>query len=219
MYRNILYSIIILTTLSTNGLAQKNFNISAGMGLNYYLMESLNDYLSYNWGFNNRQDDFNGAVDFFGSFGFDLSSDYSIDLDVSYSINSFNTSVGTGSYEFAYSLIMPSLILNYHFGQNGYRISFGAGGGYHFADVSEKIPGSISTSEFSAKGFGFMIKADGISAISSNLFILINVNARYNSFSDVLNGSQSLIINKPSKEKLNLSFTSMGLRLGMKYIF
>jgi hypothetical protein len=211
--------VIILLTVLSNALAQKNFNVSSGMGLNYYLMESLNDYLSYNWGFNNRKDDFNSAVDFFGSFGFDLSSDYSVDLDISYSINSFNRSAGVGSYEFAYSLIMSSLILNYHLGQNDYRVSIGAGGGYHFASVREKIPSSISFADFGSKGFGLMIKADGISAISSNLFILVSVNARFNNFSDLLSGTQFLVINKTNKENLDLSFTSIGLRLGMKYIF
>lgn len=220
MLRNFLYCVIILSCcFSSNIFGQKNLNISAGMGLNYYLMENLNDYLSYNWGFNNRKDDFNGAVDFFGSIGFDLSQNYSIDLDLSYSINSFNKAIGAGTYEFAYSLLMPALVIIHHLMQNGYRISIGAGGGYYFANVSERIPSSFSLGDFSSGGFGLIAKVDGISAISTSLFILINLNARYTSLSDVSNDAQSLVINKTNKENLNLSFTSFGLRLGMRYVF
>lgn len=189
------------------------------MGLNYYQMEKLNDYLSYNWGFSNRRDDYHRAVEFFGSTGFDIFENYSLDFEFAYSINSFNNSFGVGSYEFEYSMVMPSLLFNYFSSGSGYRFIFGAGGGYNYARVDEKIPGNNEFTRYNSKGFIVKFKVEANTTIGTNLFVSIAGDLRFGYMSDVASDKTILKVKMFDDSNLNLDFHSLGLKIGLKYIF
>ncbi|MCX8009694.1 MAG: hypothetical protein N3A61_00945 [Ignavibacteria bacterium] len=211
---NLIFLILILITSISK--SQNRLSISAGMGLDYNSSSSLNNYLSSNWNFINNESDFTTAVEFSGTVSYDISNQYLIELDLGYSINSFMKDFPSGRYELKYNVIMPNLVFCYFIQAKGYRFAFGGGGGYHFVNLTEKIPGSTIEEDYSSKGLGLKLKAEGNTAISDNFYVLISADFKIDFLSNVSNENKTLVI-KSNSEKFKMSFFGFGLKLGIKY--
>ncbi len=210
---HITFVFILINSLS---LKAQEFYVSGGMGINYAQMEKLNEYLHYNWGFQNRRDDQHAAVEFYALAGTILNPNVSFETSFGYTLNSFSKNYGFGFYELSYAFYLPEVNLNYLLAYTHYGFSFGFGIGYYLGSVEEKNPGVSFRYIEETKGIAFQIKSTAYTQLSEDLFVELTANYRQSFLSDL---SPSFIINKETSEVLNLSFNSLGLKIGMRYQF
>jgi hypothetical protein len=157
---------------------------------------------------------FKSSVSFVGEAGYKLSNSFEVGLEYNLLIDSYNTPFGSGgAYEIAYNIHRPSVLAYYIIPGIGYKFKFGGGIGPRFVSLSEKINTSAN---YSANGYGLIVKAEGNTLLSKNFYALIGTNLRYDSTSDVANGQNS-IVNHSTGEKLNLNAFSFGIYLGVSF--
>jgi hypothetical protein len=202
-----LFMILIITGLS---FAQKPNEVRASMGIDFVSVPSLKNYLEAL--LSEQLSNFASAVDFSGSYGRMISPNDQIEIEVSYLLNSFNSTLQDGRYNLTYSIIMPSAIYYYVISGEGYNFKFGGGAGPRFLSITEKF--SIATDNYSSLGYGFILCAAGNTAIAENVFAHIGIDARYDSIKEPQPSQNPIVIG-------NVSFNSLsfGIRLGISYQF
>lgn len=207
-----LFILITLFSLSIKGFSQRFF-ISGGMGLNYLTMENLNDYLTYNWGFKNRRDDSHGAIEFSTHFGSVIKKKFLIELGLNYSTNSFQNE-SSGFYQFEYTIYYPEIIFSYVYNYLLSGIQFGVGYTYYFIDVNETRPTTTLQLKSNSKGQGISIKSVFFAPVGEKFFVELTGQLRWVFFEDI--ESEYFVI-REKERKLNLSYNSIGLKLGIRY--
>lgn len=208
-YIRIAFLIFIFSFVELRG---QEFYLSGGMGLNYVTMEKLNDYLHYNWNFNNRRDDSHSEIEFFALAGTNLTTNFSLETSFGLSLNSFSNNYGIGIYQLEYVFYYPEINFLYTLRYPFYGFQFGFGVGYILGAVDEMQPGTVQKFTEETKGMSFQIKSVMYTALSSQLYVDIGLNYRMAFLNDL-----SMMINRQPYENLNLSFNSFGIKLGMRY--
>jgi hypothetical protein len=188
------------------------------MGLDFKSAPSFRDYVNSNFAPpNNQLSSFSSSVNFTGEVGYQYSSDMQIGVEYSLLLDSYNTPIGSGGkYEISYSSHRPSLILYYLISGKGYKFKFGGGLGLRFISLNEDI---FVGTKYTSTGAGFLLKADGNTLISENLFALIGVDIRYDLPGELVSENKSNIINFANGEIVNLNAISVGIKLGFSYNF
>lgn len=205
--------------LIINGTAYSQYYIRGGMGVGFAATPSLTDYLNENFAASDQQQGtFNTSIVFSGEGGYLLTGSYEIGLEVAYMINSYNYSYSLGVYRLNYGIIMPTLVNYYVIRGNGYDFKFGGGIGPRFVSADQQLPGSPSAVTYSSTGFGLLLKADGNTILSGNLYANIGLDLRYDFNGKPKNGSRYLY-NNVINENVNFNALSAGIRLGVSYIF
>lgn len=205
----IIFFVLLISFLS---FAQKQNEIRASMGIDFVSVPDLKDYLERNY--TDVLSDFSSAVNFSGSYGIMIGETSQLELEAGYLLNSYNESSLGGNYDLTYSLLMPSLLYNYVINGKGYNFKFGAGSGVRLLSVTEKLPADPNEYDYSAFGFGFILRGAGNTAIAQDVYAHIGVDARYD------------VIGKPDENavgnnigNVNFSSLSFGIRLGISYQF
>ncbi len=183
-------------------------DLSAGMGISFVTAPDFRDYINYNFGQGNELSTFNSVVEFFAEAAFPVSPD--LDLGVEYALNifSYNTPLfGTGIYEISYNQHMPSALLYYVIKGEGYKLKFGGGGGFRYISLNEKI---IKSASYSATGFGLLLRAQGLTLLSKNLFAYIGGDVRLDFPSE---------IERDNTDNIKLNSLAFGVKLGVSYLF
>ncbi|MBS3944729.1 MAG: hypothetical protein KGZ42_04475, partial [Melioribacter sp.] len=70
-----------------------------------------------------------------------------------------------------------------------------------------------------SNGFGLLLKADANTLLSSNLYVLVGLDLRYDITGELSSGSGKKIINFTNNENVNLNTISVGLKVGVTYLF
>ncbi len=206
---------IIISLLCFSQVRAQEFYISGGMGLNYLTMEKLNDYLHYNWNFNNRRDDSHSAIEFYALIGSKFTSNFTMETSFGYSLNSFSNNYGMGIYQLEYIFYYPEINFLYELNYTHYGIQGGFGIGYVMGSVEETQPVVIQKIVEETSGFNFQLKSTVYVSLDKNLFVELGVNYRL-AFLNSLSG-YNFRINHYPYENLNLSFNSFGIKLGVRY--
>ncbi len=201
-------SIFIITTT-----ANAQYEIRAGMGIDFAYTPSLNDYLLL---YSGQKNSFNSAVNFSGEFGYRLNDHYQIGLDMGYLINSFNYNLSVGNYQFSYNIIAPTIMNYYVIRGVGYKFKFGGGIGPRFTSASENLPAFPGSIKYTTTGFGLMLRAEGGTILSGNLYASIGGDLKYDFNGELKNGGKNLVNNGSN---VNLDSFSVGVRLGVMYLF
>jgi hypothetical protein len=186
------------------------------MGIDFVSVPSLKDYidqLPYE-----QLADFNAAVDFSGSYGRMISESYQLQAELGYLLYSFNSNGLDGQYNLTYSLIMPSILSYYVLSGTGYNFKFGGGIGIRFLSVDESLPGTTGSDNYSSTGYGFILRAEGNTAIGENVYAHIAADVRYDVNGEPENNGNKLD-NVVYKENVNFNSLSFGVRLGISYQF
>ena len=205
----ILFFIIVASAFT---LAQKQNEVRASMGIDFISVPKLKDYLELNYS-PDRLSDFSSAVNFSGAYGLMMGENNQLELELGYLLNSYNYPQDNGTYDLSYSLLMPSLLYNYVVVGNGYNFKFGGGAGVRLLSITEKQAGQFDENN-SAFGFGFILRANGNTAIAENVYAHIGADIRYD------------LIGKPNENvagnnigNVEFSALSFGIRLGISYQF
>ncbi|MCU0342433.1 MAG: hypothetical protein MUF28_01270 [Ignavibacterium sp.] len=208
--------LIFAMALSFISFAQKQNEVRGSMGIDFISVPSLKEYidqLPYE-----QLTDFNSAVNFSGSYGRMLSESFQLQAELGYLLYSFTSSDIDGQYELAYNLIMPSVLAYYVINGTGYNFKFGGGAGVRFLSVEESLPGTGSSEEYSSIGYGFILRAEGNTAIAEEVYAYIGADARYDVNGEPANDGENLY-NVVYKENVNFNSLSFGIRLGISYQF
>jgi len=204
---------LLLLFLIIPGYAQ--IKISAGMGIDLVHTSSLEDYINRNfYDPKNEIKTFNKSLSLFGEVDYSVSEKYQLGIELNYSYFLYNSSK-FNSYELVYSVYKPTLILYYVLPGNGYEIKFGAGLGYRYLSLKERI---YSTDKYNSSGIGILTKAVGNTALGDNFYGYISVDMRYDYLGEP-DGKSGKIKNNSTKETLNLNKLSFGIKLGVSYFF
>ena len=208
--KKILFTIFTLVFLTT-AFAQKPNEVRGSMGIEFVSVPSLTDYLQANY--TGQLNSFSSAVNFSGSYGRLISPTTQLEGEVSYLLNSYNSTLDLGTYDLTYSIIMPSVLYYYMLNGNGYYFKFGGGAGARFLSATEKLPADPNNYNYFAQGFGFILRAAGNTAISENFYAYISADFRYDNLKKINLGGD---VNNTS---VNFSSLSLGVRLGISYQF
>jgi hypothetical protein len=213
--KKILTSLLVIV-ISVFSFAQTENEVRASMGIDFVSVPSLKDYidqLPYA-----QLAAFHSAIDFSGSYGRMLSESFQLQAEVSYLLYSFNSNGLDGQYDLTYSLIMPSILSYYVLNGTGYNFKFGGGVGIRFLNVEETLPGTGSSEKYSSTGYGFIIRAEGNTAISENVYAHIAADVRYDVNGEPESDGKKLY-NVVYRENVNFNSLSFGIRLGISYQF
>jgi len=216
MKKIILFTFAFLssTFLNVNG---QEFYAAGGMGYNFVTMEKLNEYLHYNWSFANRRDESHSAIEFYGLIGTNVLPNVSLETSFGYSLNSFTNNYGLSIYQFEYVFYIPEISFLYDLDYTYYGFQGGIGFGYILGSVDETQPVITQKITDETKGFSFNIKSVFYTALSYSLQVEIGAYYRQAFLNDL--SSNNFDINRQPQEKLNLSFNSFGIKIGVRYKF
>ncbi len=200
-------------------ISYSQFDIRGGMGIDFISAPSYSDYINQSFAApGNQLSSFNSAIVFSLEFAYHMQQSYHIAIEGAYLINSFTSTDITGKYEFAYTIIMPS-VLNYYVIQgNGYNFKFGGGAGLRLLNADESIPATGITNKYSSTGFGFILRAEGNTSLGGNVYANVGADMCYDLIGDI-EGSGKKLYNNVMKENVNMNSLSFGIKLGVSYYF
>jgi hypothetical protein len=207
-----LYFTVLIVFFTSLTFAQKPNEVRASMGIDFVSVPSLTDYLQANY--TGPISSFSSAVNFSGSYGRLISVNGQLEGEISYLLNSYNSTLTGGTYDLTYNLIMPSVLYYYVLHGSGYYFKFGGGGGVRFLSVNEKLPADPNKYNYSSIGYGFILRAAGNTAISENVYAYISTDIRYDFIKEPQPSSDQNFIGNVSFNSL-----SLGVRLGISYQF
>lgn len=214
MKKYLLICLLIFAPVSTKA----QYSLRAGMGIDFANTPSLNDYINQTFKGIDPIGDFNTAINFSGEFGYSIINTFQVGLELSYLLNSFNYSSESGKYELDYDIIAPSLLGYYVLDGIGYNFKFGGGAGIRFVTVDLTFPGTNFTNIYKSTGLGLILRAEGNTLLGGNFYANIGADLKYDLIATPKSGSVKLF-NRISREEVNLNSVSLGLRLGISYIF
>ena len=199
--------LIILGLFPTIIAAQ--FDISAGMGIDLISQSSLKDYVNINFSSpKNEISTFETSADFFTEIDYNLKPNFDIGVEYSLLIYSYTNFVFLSSYDISYVSHKPSVLAYYVISGEGYKLKFGGGLGLRYVSLTEQLPTSTQKKNYSANGFGAVLKVMGITTLGKNLFAYMGVDARTDFPGEPESNGQK-IFNGALNEQLNLNSISI----------
>ncbi|MFC2133512.1 hypothetical protein ACFLTH_02745 [Bacteroidota bacterium] len=190
------------------------FDISGGMGISFVNNSSLTDYLNIYFPSSSELGSFNSSVEFFIEGDYTLSEDFQLGVEYAYQIFSHNTQTGnSGTYDLSYGHHKPSIVGYYVVSGAGYKFKFGGGVGYRIISLDEQI---FATTNYSASGLGFLLRAQGNTLLSGDLYVNVGLDLRYDLPGEPKNGNQ-YIVDNTINENINVNSLSVGIRVGVSY--
>lgn len=205
--------LLLFFTVFINLKAQ--IDVSAGMGLSFFSASDFNDYITSTQSTNLAT--FLSEVDFYGEGTYSLKKNFDLGLEYDYSIYSYSAPNSTGGlYEISFNQHKPTVVAYYVVPGEGYKFKFGGGIGVSYVTLTEK---KYAESNYSAFGLGFMLKAQGSTLLSDNLYVNIAGDIRYDLPGELSDSNNNKISNPVAGGNLNLNSISFGLKLGVSYFF
>lgn len=188
--------------------------LRAGMGINFGSTPSLKDYINQVAGYE-ELGSFSSSVVFSGEYNYAVSSSYDLGIEVAYLLNSVTFST-FGTYDFTYHVIMPTITSYYVIRGDGYNFKFGGGAGIRLVSADESLPATPSATNYTSTGFGFLLRAAGNTRLSSNFYVNITGDLRYDLNGELDGWSDHHTSNY---NQVNLDTFSAGVSLGITYMF
>lgn len=193
------------------------WDFSLAMGIDYKSAPAYRDYINYNFApVNGKLKSFSSSINFTGEVGYLTSESFQLGLEYSLAIDSYTTFINTGGvYDISYLMHRPSLIGYYVLAGKGYKFKFGGGLGLRFANLDETI---INKTNYTSNGFGILLKVDANTLLSTNFYVLVGLDLRYDITGELKSQSGKKIINFTNSENVNLNSISVGLKVGLTYL-
>jgi hypothetical protein len=207
-----LLTLIISCFIITTSYSQ--YEIRAGMGINFGSTPSLKDYINQIAGYQ-QLGSFNSAVVFSGEFDYSVSNSYDIGFELGYLLYSVTFST-FGTYDFSYHNIMPSVTSYYVIRGDGYNFKFGGGVGLRLVSANESQPATPSAINYTSTGFGVLLRAAGNTRLSDNFYVYVAGNLRYDINGDLKDWTAH---HSSDYNQVNLNTFSAGVNLGITYAF
>lgn len=186
--------------------------ITAGLGVNAHTDPTILDYinaLTYPSP-DQKLTGFTSASEFFITPEVQVSDAWSVGLEYSYLIKSYN-SVGQYQVDFSYSVQMPTLLVHYLIPGDGYWLKVGGGIGGAFGTLTENYLQIGAGESSTASGPGFKIEAVGNTKFDEHFWGSIGVDLRW-VYAGAFKGGLSTSAPTPK-----LDFFSAGVKFGVTF--
>ncbi|MCW8810358.1 MAG: hypothetical protein OQK52_05535 [Ignavibacteriaceae bacterium] len=211
---------VLFFLIIASGFTLAQIELKGTMGINFLSSPSLQDYINQNYAPSDAQlGTFNSAVIFTGEVGTFIGKDFELSLEIPYQIYSYTENVGLGQYELAYNSFMPSVMAYYVLLGSGFNFKFGGGAGPRFVNVSENKKWQGTEESFSSIGFGGLLRVEGNTALAENVYANIGLDLRYDVNGEPENSDSKKLVNNVKGEKVNFNSFSLGVKLGISYLF
>ncbi len=207
----------LLIIIMISGSVFGQIDLSAGMGINFSSTASLNDYLSAV----NNQDiaSFSSNIEFFGEAGYLWKENFQVGLDYSVSIYSYSNDFSDyGKFELDYNMHSPTFMAYYVLEGEGYKFKFGGGVGPRYISCNQTLPLLTTSLNYTSWGFGTLLKAEGNTALSENVYALIAFSLKLDFPGTPKNDGKSLYRSSGIKD-VDFNSFSAGIRLGIVHTF
>lgn len=190
------------------------------MGINFISIPSVTDYINQSNLSSSDVGTFSSAVIFTGEVGQFLNSNFEMGIEVPYQIYSYNSNTfDFGQYDLTYNSILPSVMAYYALVGKGYNFKFGGGVGPRFNSIKETKKSIGSEVDYSSTGFGIVVRAEGNTILSENLYANIGLDIRYDINGEPSDNNGNTITNNVLNENVNFNSFSAGVKLGISYLF
>ena len=208
--------VIILATVSV--LAQQPdsngrfIQVTAGMGVSAHWDPSMIDYINAVTipPPGQKLKGFTSASEFFITPEVQVSNDWSIGVEYSYFLKSYNVS-GIYPMNFSCTAQMPNLLVHYLVPGDGYWLKFGGGPGIAFGNLSSEFLGTGGSQSATTSGPLFKIEAVGNTEFDDHFWGSIGVELRW-----VYAGSfKGELVNIAPPPKLD--FFNAGVKFGVTF--
>jgi hypothetical protein len=197
-----------LSVIFLGVLYPQTLDMRGSMGINLVTTPSLRDYINQIYRTGPEIGTFNTAINFSAEPNYYFNKSAAAGIEVAYVLNSFNFLSDFGRRELTTMFIMPTLTVYYVLSGAGYNFKFGGGAGYRLSVIEEKF--SLYTQTHNVSGFGFLLKTDGNTLLSGDLYANIGADIRYD-----INGN--FTAGRNTNIEVDLASFSVGLRLGLTY--
>ena len=195
---------------------ENTFAVFGGMGVHIVSAPEIVNYINSTTTFSQRVDDFGTAVDFFGGAEFPVDKEWGIKIEHSYLFKSYSFPGNLGgTYDFYYSVQAPSVLVQKVVIGPGYFFKIGAGGGYHFGYVSQKVSTFGITTEYSCSGLGLNAETVGQTAFDDNFFGYIGASLGWEFLDDLKDKNGAYLSAPGSSVKVSLRYFHAGIRFGI----
>lgn len=204
--------LVVLFLILFGVTTQAQVDVMGGMGISFKSNPSLKDYLDNIFTGGDELADFTSAVTFFFESDYEINTTFDLGLEYEAKIYSYNTSFGgLGTYDFSYLAHSPSVLAYYVIKGAGYKFKFGGGAGYRVISVDEQLPTSTEVINYTATGFGLLLKAQAHTLLGGDFYAYIGGDIRYDIIGEAKNGD--LVIGKDT----DFNTLSVGVKLGVSY--
>jgi len=194
--------------------------LKATMGINFISIPSVQDYINQSNLSDSEVGTFSSAVIFTGEVGQFLSNNFLLGLEIPYQIFSHNSNTfDFGQYDLTYNYILPSVMAYYVLVGSGYNFKFGGGAGPRFVSVNESKKRNASDVDYSSTGIGVVVRAEGNTVLSENLYANIGIDLRYDVNGEPSASDGNKIRNTGLNENVNFNSFAVGVKLGISYLF
>lgn len=201
-------AIFVLSTFVTT---YAQVDLMGGMGISFQSTPSLKDYIDNLFTGGDELADFSSAVTFFFETDYEVNSSFDLGLEYEAKIYSYNTSFGFETYDLSYLAHSPSILGYYVLHGEGYKFKFGGGAGYRVISIDEQKPPSNQVVNYTATGFGLLLKAQAHTLLGGNFYAAIGADIRY----DIIENSD--LRSEGLNEEIDFNTLSVGLKLGVSY--
>ena len=198
---------LLLSLFFTFNTAFAQVDVISGMGIGFIYSPSLNSYLERRA--DGELNTFSTSAEFYAEVDYTISPKYQIGVEYVYNLFDFSSSY-SGSYTLSYIHQKPSVLGYYVLSGNGYKFKFGVGAGLRILDLTENI--SIAEN-FNAVGFGFLVRAQGNTKLSDNIYANIGSTLRTDFVGVPTNNVGNF------HEDININSLSISVNIGVSYFF
>lgn len=210
-------AVLLFVCLIMNSVPRAQVELSASMGIDFANLPSFYDYINQKFPTPGEiLEGFNSSIIFSAEAGYNVTQSYQPAFEIGYLIYSYTTSGEIGQYEMKYGNLMFSFLNYYVVNGEGYNFKFGGGAGIRFLSADESLPGTGITKTYSSIGYGFLIRLEGNTLLGENIYAKIGAQARYDINGEPENNGIPIT---NFNENVNFNSLSIGLSLGISYIF
>ncbi len=213
--------LILLVILCVTSIARPQRNrqreLTGGMGIAFEHTPSVIEYLNYNFAQSNQLSNaFNSSIEGWLEYAFRYGENLKVGIEYSYNYFAYTNVNNIGFvYEFDKTVHSLTPLLYYVYDGNGFEFKLGGGIGYRYALVQEKI---YQISTYTAKGFGLLLRAQGLTSLGYGFYANIGADLRYDYIGTASNSGGKLI-NDATELEVNLQNFIVGVRIGVSYLF
>ncbi len=222
--RSVVIAGALITVLTGSAMAQppveshSRIGVSAGLGVSYIHPGDVIDIVNSTPGAEERAPQFKAGAEFFGIVNIPIDPLWSVKLEYSYMIVSYNIQTFLNPAEYTLTYHLPSVILQYLLLDAGvYNVRVGAGAGYHVGVLERKF--YSEDDQYTGTGIGTVADLEANTAFGDHLYAYLGANLRWEFVGDMKNGAGLAPGVAASGDRPTLHLLGVGARLGFTYYF
>lgn len=210
-----IFVVLVMLFSTVNITAQ--VDIMGGMGITFQSTPSLKDYIDNLAPSGEELAEYSSSVNFFGEIDYVINPTFDLGLEYENRLFSYNSNYGgLGSYDLSITTHSPTVLAFYVLQGVGYKFKFGGGAGYRLVSVDEELPTSNAVTNYTASGFGILLKAQALTLLGGDFYAAVGADIRYDLIGEASN-NESTFGTTGLKEKIDFNTLAFSVKIGISY--